>query len=149
MGTTFPGDQITVRWLSYPVKFLKEELKSISSGSFAPTKLKRIKLPNLLISTEPTAFADTESIEVSLESNIQMIGNSAFQNSNMRKVEMPDTVTSIGKNAFSQRLVGVDSRLLVPYFGSVFFNSRRISCLVSSFVDIRRACRQRLWCFYF
>ena len=74
----------------------------LGDHSFAELNLKKVVLPNSLISIGNTAFQDCPFLEeVVIKGNTRSIGNSAFNNCRwLRSANMPESILTIGESAF-------------------------------------------------
>lgn len=84
-------------------------------------KLKRVQLPDSLLSIGESAFEGCESLsEISFPVHLQMIGNRAFSKTSLSKVTLPASITGLGPESFtglcgtSMVSVTFDSRYHIP-----------------------------------
>ena len=84
-------------------------------------KLKRVQLPDSLLSISDAAFDGCESLsEISFPAHLQMIGNRAFSKTSLSKVTLPASITGLGPESFtglcgaSMVSVTFDARYHIP-----------------------------------
>ena len=85
-------------------------------------KLKRVQLPDSLLSISESAFEGCESLsEISFPAHLQMIETQAFLKTSLSKVTLPASITGLGPESFTslcgEPLVSVifDSRHHIPF----------------------------------
>jgi hypothetical protein len=81
---------------------IEEGVLSVGQFAFAYCEnLKKVTLPQSLISIGDAAFRDCNFSSIDLPNSIIEIGEEAFSSCNLQNVNIPDNITKIGEGAFS------------------------------------------------
>ena len=108
--TIHDGVLTTVNVHSADILEVPEGITHIGYKAFTRVKVKKVILPEGLVSIGADAFRDCIYLEeVTLPSTLEVIGTWAFINTNLKEIELPESLEGLGKNPFD-----LDTLLIIP-----------------------------------